>query len=164
MPIFHELSRYFRYCKDRCRIVRISDGKIFSPTDEGAAVLLEPSCKYRKRMKYSIACWVLGNKKDVPEGHKIVHINLDSFDFRLKNLKCISNDAVLKVQEAKRNMQGRLKLRSHPVDMYAYLVQYVEDGKSKTECFYDIAQANKRFKQLQLKYSKIISKYHNSEF
>lgn len=164
MDLYSEISKYFKYCKERSRIIRISDGKVFSPTEEAVAALLEPSTGFRKRLKYAVVCWVLGTKKNVPEGFKIVHTNLDPFDFRLKNLKCISKDEVLKIKEARRNMEGRLKIRSHPSDMYAFLVQYMHNGKSTSECYYDIQMATKRFKQLQLKYAKIMSKYHNSEF
>lgn len=162
--LYEELESYFRYCKDRCRIYRLSDGKVFAPTDEGAVVLSEPLGAFRKRLNYARVCWVLGNKKNIPEGFKIIHINLDPFDYRLKNLKCISKDEILKVKEAKRNMEEYLTLRSHPSDRYAFLVQYSEGGKKKSECYYDISAATRRYKQLQLRFAKVLSKYHNSEF
>jgi hypothetical protein len=161
---YEVLSKHFRYCKERHRIIRISDGKVISPTDEGVAVLSEPLEGFRMRLKYDVVCWVLGNKKNVPEGCKIIHINLDPFDYRLKNLKCISNTDVLRVKEAKRNMEKDLTIRSHPSDRYAFLVQYVLDRKKRNECYYDISAATRRYKELQLKFAKILSKYHNSEF
>lgn len=164
MDLYKELQKYFKYCKDRSRIIRLSDGKVLTSTDEGVAVLSEPLEGFRKRVKYNKVCWVLGNKQNVPDGFRVVHINLDNFDFRLKNLRCIPNDEVLKVKEAKRNMEGGLCIRSHPTDRYSFLVQYTQEGKKKSESICDITAATRRYKQLQLKFAKVLSKYHNSEF
>lgn len=164
MNLYKELSKLFKYCMEIHRIVRISDGKVIHPTDEGVALLSEPLERFRMRLKYSTVCWVLGNKKNVPDGFKIIHINLDNFDYRLSNIRCIPKEDVLRVKEAMRNMQGQLVLKPHPTDKYAYLVQYTKDGKRYSRCFYDIADATRKFKQLQLMYAKILSKYHNTDF
>lgn len=161
------LSTRYTYDKKSSSVRLLDPSKGMSgyltPDDFGMVNLYLPESKQRFRMKYDKLCWILGNLEDFPENHRVLHLNLDENDYNLRNLKAIPNKIFNKINEARRNLGGSLSFNRHPVDVYGYVIAYVDGGRAKRETFYDKDIAWRRYCQLQLKYAKILTTHCVSE-
>ncbi len=105
-----------------------------------------------------LAC-LLGFGKAVRKDQRILHRNLIESDCRLRNLQVIPRKLYLVIEEARVNLDSKLRLVAHPNDQFSYFLHYRSEGRDKRELILDIVIAKKRLNKLQLKYSKILSKY-----
>ena len=161
------LSTRYTYDRENASVRLLDPSKgtsgYLTPDDFGMVNLYLPENKQRFRMKYNKLCWILGNLEDFPENHKVLHLSLGENDYDLRNLRAIPSKTYNKINEARRNLGGSLSFSRHPVDVYGYVIAYVDGGRAKKETFYDKDIAWRRYCQLQLKYAKILSSYCVSE-
>lgn len=134
-----------------------SKNRLLTPDEFGMVTIYDNESKRKFKVKYSVACWQIANNKLLPKDHKILHRNLDDFDFRARFLKAVHKDVYNKIQEAIRNLDGELKVIEHPEDQYCYILKYKLNGVKRREVISDIAAAKKRELRLRLKFAKIIT-------
>lgn len=160
---YENLSKYYFYCHERKAVVRIKNNQTLSYDESLMSSLYDPKEKVKNRVKYNKICWILGNKRDFPEGKRILHINMNEKDFRLNNLRIVDTSDYNLAQEAIRNLAGALRMEVHPSDMFSFHIKYIKQGKHITETISDVVPAKRRFIALQLRYAKILSKFCNIE-
>lgn len=86
-----------------------------------------------KTMLVHRVIWVLHNKKDIPEGYQINHINCDSFDNRIDNLELVTNK---QNQNLKRKKSGYKILKNKEGNAISVQVSYLdESGKRRCRNF-----------------------------
>lgn len=105
-----------------------------------------------------LAC-LLGFGKPITKEERVLHRNLVESDCRLRNLLVVQRKVYLEIEEAKVNLDGRLRLVPHPTDQLSYFLCWRHEGRNKRELVYDVVVAKKKLNKLQLKYSKILTKY-----
>lgn len=151
------LIRLVYYDSINGALYTVSKNRLLNPDEFGMVTIYDNESKKKYKMKYSVACWQLANKKLLPKDFKILHKNLDEFDFRLRFLKAVHRNLYNKIQEAVRNLDGGLKIIQHPEDQYSYILKYQLEGTERREVIYDISAAKKREMRLRLKFAKIIT-------
>lgn len=115
----------------------------------------KPSTKYKlERVAYFLAHATFPR-----EDQKVLHKNLDTQDNRAKNLLLVSRSVFRQIREAERNLEGAIKIIPHPVDMFSYILLWFDKGVERSRIFGDIGIARRYQVKLQLKYSKILTKY-----
>lgn len=115
----------------------------------------KPSTKYKlERLAYFLAHGVFPR-----EDQKVLHKNLDTLDNRAKNLVLVSRSVFKQIREAERNLEGAIKIVPHPVDMFSYILLWFDKGIERSRIFGDIGVARRYQVKLQLKYSKILTRY-----
>jgi hypothetical protein len=135
--------------------------KVF-PDDEGQYRFWFPVYKKRLNIKLEKAAVYLGSGIVVTDQQRIVFKNLDDRDYRLNNLIVVPRAEYSKIHEAVTNVTQYLKIRAHPTDQFSYFVFYREGKITKRIYCQDIIKANELFKQLKLKFVKLITKYCNT--
>lgn len=160
---YNTLSKYYYYDKATAKVKSKLKDRTLLPDEYGSAVVYDNTTKTKAKIKYSKLCWILGNQKDFPEGMKLYHVNMQDDDFRLRNLKLIDPQDFKLLQEAKRNLEGSLRILAHPEDAYSMQIKYVQNGKHITETIRDVIPAKRRFSALQLRFAKVLSKFCRSD-
>lgn len=127
------------------------------PNEEGYLKFSLDAKSYK--VKASLAAWELGHKSLVPFDKQVLHKNLNFMDFRLRNLSLVSREVYLEVKEARKNLEGFLKMQPHKEVAFSYVVQWKEKGKVKQQVMHDVVTAKKLLLKLQLKFSKVLSRY-----
>lgn len=135
-------------------------GRVLVPDADGLVIVFDkeakkPSTKYKlERIAYFLATGAFPR-----EDQKVLHKNLDDLDNRAKNLLLVSRIVYRQIKEAERNLQGGIKVVPHPVDMFSYIVIWFDKGVERSRIIGDIGIARRFQVKLQLKYSKILTKY-----
>jgi len=137
----------------------IKNSRVRYPCPDGFITVYCNQTLKKYKIKASIACWMLGNNKELPQNQKVLHKNLDSSDNRLINLTTISKQASKKLLDARRNLSGCLRLLPHPEDQHGLLVVYIQGGMERKEVLYDIGVARRRLLALQLRFAKVLNRY-----
>lgn len=115
--------------------------------------------KVQIKIKANRLCCLLGFGKEVQKSQRVLHKNLNENDYRLINLAVVTDKELIKINEARVNLESRLKLVAHPEDQLSYFLYWRENGVEKRQLILDIVVARRRLLKLQLKYSKILSRY-----
>ena len=90
---------------------------------------------------------------------RILHKNLNKNDNRLCNIVPVSRAIFNKINEANKNLETGIRMQTHPVDQYKYMVYWYENSGEKVKVVNDVVNAKTLVLQLKLKYSKILTKY-----
>lgn len=151
------LNRLVLYDSHNGALYTRSKNRLLTADEFGMVTIYDNLTKKKFKMKYAVVCWMLAHQKVLPKDHKVLHKNLDEFDFRLRFLKAVHRDLYNRIQEAVRNLDGGLKVIQHPEDQYSYILKYQLDGVERREVIYDITAAKKREMRLRLKFAKIIT-------
>lgn len=148
---YHPLSGIVKIRKSQRTLISDQDGLV-TVFDRSAKI---KSKKYKlEKIAYFLAFGVFPRNDQ-----KVLHKNLNSEDNSLKNLTLVSRLQFNRIKEAYRNLQNSIRLVPHPVDQFDYLVYWIEDGKEKNKVFRDIIEAKKFQVSLQLRFSKILTKF-----
>ncbi len=138
----------------------MKDNKIIRrifPDEEGYLIFYRNGSRLKLRAN-KVAMELITSEK-LPKGKVILHKNLDKTDYRLQNLAVVSKVVFNKIKEASRNLLGALKMTPHSTDVFSYVLSWKESNKDRKLVINDVVIAKKVFNKLQLKYSKILSKY-----
>lgn len=111
------------------------------------------------KIKYNKLVWFLTHGKLPKDDEIILHRNLDITDYTLSNLAIISRKDYLTLQESLKNLQGSLRMYSHPSDIFSYILEYRISGRLKREVISDVVVARKKYSRLRFKFIKFIAKY-----
>lgn len=127
----------------------------------GQVVVFDGRARRQKSKKYMLdrlsAFFAFG--KFPTADQKVLHKNLDTADNRLCNIVIVSKGVYRSVKEAWKNLDGGIRLVPHPVDQFSYVLYWFENGKERFKVIYDVVMARRQQIKLQLKYSKILTKY-----
>ena len=96
-------------------------------------------------------------------GKTVYFKDLNTSNFKGSNLGCIRKEEYLRLKDALRNLNGFLKIVPHKTDAYVYVVKYRNNSKVCSIICHDIIQAHKIKRRIQIKSSKILSKYLTSD-
>lgn len=154
-----ELSSLLNYNPSDGKLTQKSNTKEVHIDECGTITVYNPKTKVRYKIKANKAAWMLGNNKSIRSDQRVLHKNLDARDLTLKNLMLLSRSVYLEVSDAIKNLEGSLRIVSHPIDMFNYFLIYRKKGKEVKEVCYDAVSAKKKYLRMQLKSAKIVSKY-----
>jgi hypothetical protein len=126
---------------------------------DGLVVVFDPVEKKSYKLKLDRIACMLAFGVAVSDNKRVLHRDLNVEDNSLKNLMVVSRSVFLAVKEAHRNLTQEIKMLQHPTDQFKYVVHWLEKGQEKQKVVHDITEARKLMLRLQLKYSKVLTKY-----
>lgn len=126
---------------------------------DGLVVLFDSASKRSIKMKLDRIAYALAFGSLPKADQRVLHKNLDTTDNKLNNLSLVSRTLFLQIKEAHKNILGGIKIVAHPTDQFCYILHWFENGAEKTKILQDIVPARELQLKLQLKYSKILTKY-----
>lgn len=127
---------------------------------DGIVVIFDKSATPRVR-KYKLEriAFYLAFGQFPREDQRVLHKNLDPEDNRMQNLTLVSRSVFRQIKEAHRNLTGGIHLVPHATDQFSYILKWFEGGLEKSKIIQDIVVARRQQLKLQLKYSKILTKF-----
>ena len=141
-------------------LTNLKTNKVMIPDDDGFVFFSQVNpYKINIKIKANKLCCLLGYGKEVQKDQRVLHKNLNEKDLRLRNLIVVTPQELIKINEARTNLEGRLRLVPHPEDQLSYFLHWREQGRDKRQLILDIVVARKRLLKLQLKFAKILNKY-----
>ncbi len=158
-PSLERLKEILKYDPVTGKVCTLK-GRALTADQDGLVTVFDrdakkPSTKYKlERVAYFLAHDFFPR-----EDQKVLHKNLDTADNRAKNLLLVSRSVFRQIKEAERNLEGAIKIIAHPVDMFSYILLWFDKGVERSRIFGDIGVARRYQVKLQLKYSKILTKY-----
>lgn len=140
-------------------VIKTKRQRVLTADHDGLVVVFDGISKKSIKMKLERIAYTLAFGVAPKETHRILHKNLDLNDNRLANLQQVSRELFIKIKEAHRNLSTGIKVVAHPTDQFSYNVFWYEQGVEKCKLIQDIGLARRFQVVLQLKYSKILTKY-----
>lgn len=119
-------------------------------------------CYFKKKpvkKRAATLAWEIFNTKDVPEHHQIYFKDLDSSNLKANNLGLIKKEDYKLLQDSLENLDGGIRLQSHPTDAYVYYVKFRAKGRVQQVLCHDIAKALKLKRDILVKSSRAISRF-----
>jgi len=142
-----------------CVYLRKNNRKLL-PDQAGSIVVYDGESERKiNRFKLSTVAYALGFDRFPSKNQKVLHKNLDTNDNRLNNLQLVSSSVFRQIREAHKNLTTGIRIVPHSEDQFAYYLVWFSEGEEKRKVFYDIGTARKAQLKLQLKYSKVLTKY-----
>lgn len=126
---------------------------------DGLVIVFDPIEKKSYKLKLERIASTLAFGVAPSDNKRVLHKDLNVNDNSLKNLSIVSRSVFLAVKEAHRNLTQEIKMLQHPTDQFKYVVHWLEKGQEKQKVVHDITEARKLMLRLQLKYSKVLTKY-----
>lgn len=127
------------------------------PDESGYITFHKGNVRYKIRANK--AAYELGTDTEVQSDKVVLHRNLNTSDYRLRNLLLLPKETYKRVKEASINLSGYLRIQPHQTDAFCYVVHYRDEGRNKFMVLQDIVVAKQAYLRLQLKYAKILNKY-----
>lgn len=137
---------------------RKSNRKLIADHD-GLVIVFDPIEKKSYKLKLERIACTLAFGVAPSDNKRVLHKDLNVSDNSLKNLSIVSRAVFLAVKEAHKNLTQNIKMVQHPVDQFNYVVHWTEKGQDKQKVVHDITEARRLILKLQLKYSKVLTKY-----
>lgn len=153
------LLEFLNYNAATGDLVYKHSGRRVQVQEDGFVLIIDPESKKRKKFKLSKLCYSLFHNVDLQKEDKVVHKDLNPNNFKITNLLLLSSSQYKELKEAKKNIQGGIRLVIHPTDVYSYRLFWFQDGVEKSKVIQDVVVAKKLEKRLLLKSSKILTKY-----
>ena len=141
------------------RILNKKTKRLLQPDHDGLVIIFDSAAKRSIKMKLDRIAYALAFGSLPKEDKRVLHKNLNTEDNRLCNLSLTSRLLFLQIKEAHRNLTGGIRMVAHATDQFCYIVHWFEDGSEKTRIFQDVVPARAELLKLQLRYSKILTKY-----
>lgn len=133
--------------------------RILKQDHDGLVVIFDSIQKRNIKLKLERIAYAMAYGKLPAEDKRVLHKNLDTTDHRIANLLLVSRKVFLQVKEAHRNLTSGIRVQLHSSQQFTYIVSWYEDGVEKSRTLQDIVPAQRLQLKLQLKYSKILTKY-----
>jgi hypothetical protein len=154
------LKQLLKYDPLSGSVYLVKNNRQLLPDQEGGVVIFDKlSDRKINRLKLDRIAYALAFNKFPSQNQKLIHKNLNPNDNRLCNLTVVSNSVYKQIKEAHRNLTTGIKVVPHPDDQFAYYLIWYCGGYERKKVFYDIGLARKEQLKLQLKYSKVLTKY-----
>ena len=154
-----EIKDYIKYNihEGSFHIQRTTGLKLLLPKLDGYLYFYLQGKNYKLRA--SKLAYELGTCSSLPKGKNVLHKNLDKTDYRLCNLRLVTNKQMNQINEAHRNLSSDLKMQPHKQDFFAYVITWVENNQTRHKVVHDVVNAKNFYIKLQLKFAKILGKY-----
>lgn len=153
------LRQILDYCPQSGKITNKKSKRTLQGDHDGLVIIFDSQSKRSIKMKLDRVAYALAFGVFPKEDKRVLHKNLNPEDNRLNNLSLVSRSLFLQIKEAHKNLSSGIKLLQHPADQFAYVVHWYEDGAERTKVLQDVVPAREFHLKLQLKYSKILTKY-----
>lgn len=141
------------------RILNKKTRRLLQPDHDGLVIIFDSATKRSIKMKLDRIAYAMAFGALPKDDKRVLHKNLNTEDNRLCNLRLVSRALFLQIKEAHKNLTTGIKMVAHPVDQFCYIVHWFEDGAEKTRIFQDVVPARAELLKLQLRYSKVLTKY-----
>ena len=132
--------------------------RVFQDTS-GLCTFFDSELSRNVKLKVERICYSMAFGKAPRKDRKVLHRNMQPEDNRLANLVEVSRLTYLSVKEAYDNLSHGIRIMQHPEDKFCSIVIWSEQGQQKKKLAYDSVVADKIKVKLQLKFSKILTKY-----
>lgn len=129
------------------------------PDEQGCVVIYNPVSRKIHKMKLDKLAYWLAFGKNPTKAQRVLHKNMQEHDNRIMNLALVSKTVYTQIKEAHRNMTSGLEITPHSEDQFTYIVSWYDQGRKVNKVIEDIVPARRLMLKLQLKYSKVLSKY-----
>jgi len=134
--------------------------RVLTPDHDGIVMIFDREAKPKhKKYKLEKIAYYLAFSIFPREDQRVLHKNLDPEDNRQTNLVLVSRSVYKQIKEASRNVAGGIRIVPHATDQFSYMLHWFENGIEKIRLVQDIVIARRYMVRLQLKYSKILTKY-----
>ena len=131
-------------------------GRKLVPSEDGSVIIFD---KKNYRFKYDKLCIALLHNDFPSSDLKVLHRDMDDNNFKANNLKLVSRETYKQISEAYRNLNGGIRYDHHPTDKLMYQVQWFDGYTLKKRSIADLGLVKRCIVGLQLKYSKILTRY-----
>lgn len=154
------LKELLEYNPETGKVIIRKSQRVLTPDADGIVVIFDSKAKPKTR-KYKLEriAYYLAFSIVPREDQKVLHKNLDPEDNRIQNLSLVSRSVFRQIKEAHRNLDGGIHLVPHATDQFSYILKWYEGGVEKSKIIQDIVIARRQQLKLQLKYSKILTKF-----
>lgn len=154
------LNELLDYNPETGKVTIKKSGRTLTADTDGLVVIFDSkSCPKVRKHKLERIAYFLAFSVAPREDQRVLHKNLDSEDNRMQNLTLVSRSVFRQIKEAHRNLTGGIHLVPHATDQFSYILKWFEDGLEKSKIIQDIVVARRQQLKLQLKYSKILTKF-----
>lgn len=126
---------------------------------DGLVVIFDPIEKKSYKLKLDRIACTLAFGTPPSDNKRVLHKDLNVSDNSLKNLSVVSRSVFLAVKEAHKNLTQIIRLVQHPTDQFNYVVHWLDKGQERQKVVHDITEAKRLVLRLQLKYSKVLTRY-----
>jgi len=154
------LKELLEYSPETGKVTIKKSNRTLTCDSDGIVVIFDSKAKPKTR-KYKLEriAYYLAFSIIPREDHKVLHKNLDPEDNRIQNLSLVSRSVFRQIKEAHRNLTGGIHIIPHATDQFSYILKWFEGGIEKSKIIQDIVVARRQQLKLQLKYSKILTKF-----
>ncbi len=154
------LKELLDYCPSSGKVTIKKNKRVLAPDNDGLVVIFDRQANPRsKKYKLDRLAFFLAFNIFPREDQRVLHKNLDVQDNRLQNLTLVSRSIFRQIKEADRNLSGGIRILPHSTDQFAYVLYWFEGGVERSKIIQDIVVAKRYLIKLQLKYSKILTRY-----
>lgn len=133
--------------------------KQYKLTDTLVLKLTNPVTKKQFTVKAIRAAWEMLNNKSLPRGLVLYTKNLDDCCLAATNIGAVDKETYKELREAVSNIKEHLKMKAHPNVPHYVVVQWKENKVLKSKVIHDVVSAKKFYRELLVKYTKILGKY-----
>lgn len=135
-------------------------GRLLFADSDGLVTIFDQYAKI-KRVKYKLEriAYYLAFGVYPRDDQKVLHKNLDDNDNSIKNISLVSKSVYRQIKEAQKNLEGGIRITPHPDDQFSFILSWFDRGKEVHRVTYDISVCKRLQVKLQLKYSKILTRY-----
>jgi len=154
------LKELLEYNPETGKVTIKKSNRVLTCDNDGIVVIFDSKAKPKTR-KYKLEriAYYLAFSIIPREEQKVLHKNLDTEDNRIQNLSLVSRAVFRQIKEAHRNLTGGIHIIPHAADQFSYILKYFDGGIEKSKIIQDIVVARRQQLKLQLKYSKILTKF-----
>jgi hypothetical protein len=121
--------------------------------------IYDPLTRKRRKLLYKKLCWILYNRKEVPEDKSVLQLDLKEDNFSINNLRLVDKKDYASLMLALRNLSGSLKVLPHTSNRHKYVVHWLERGKHMKIVTQDFVAAEQLHLQKKQEFVKIVNKY-----
>lgn len=133
--------------------------RVLLPDHDGLVVIFCSKQKKAHKLKLDRIAYSLAFDVVPRVDQRVLHVDLDQHNNKLQNLILVSRLVYLQIKEAHKNLTYGIKITAHRTDQFNYVLHWIENNHEKQKVICDIIEARRLSLKLQLKYSKILTKY-----
>jgi len=153
------LKELLLYCPTSGLVSNKKTSRILIPDHDGLVSIFDNTTKKKHKMKLERIAYALAFNELPKDDKRVLHKNLDLLDNKSNNLLLVSRAVFLQIKEAQKNLAFGIRISQHQSDQFTYIIHWFQNSTEKSKMVHDIIEAQKVKLKLQLKYSKILTRY-----